>query len=92
MYTIQVHIANSDPVRLDVEELPSPLDNCVIGKNPRLASEATLPGTTIFEYSPDTGDLHVYQDENAEFEIALWFKKDELVDWQHVIDAWVLGQ
>ncbi|MCA9211476.1 MAG: PEP-CTERM sorting domain-containing protein [Planctomycetales bacterium] len=38
--------------------------------NPRLASEATLPGTTIFEYSPDTGDLHVYQDENAEFEIT----------------------
>ena len=38
--------------------------------NPRLATEANLPGTTIFDYSPDTGDLHVYQDENAEFEIT----------------------
>jgi len=38
--------------------------------HPRLAAEVSIPGTTIFEYSPDTGDLHVYQDAKAEFEIT----------------------
>ena len=37
---------------------------------PRLATEVAKPGTTIFEYSPDSGDLHVYQDPMAEFEIT----------------------
>lgn len=35
MYTILVHISNQEPVKLDVEELPKPTDNCVVGKNPR---------------------------------------------------------
>ena len=39
MYTIVLHISNSEPVKLDVEELPTPLDTCVIGKNPRLRSD-----------------------------------------------------
>lgn len=35
MPTILVHISNQEPVKLDVDELPKPTDNCVIGKNPR---------------------------------------------------------
>lgn len=34
-YRIQVHIAGDDPVVLDVEELPKPTDNYVIGMNPQ---------------------------------------------------------
>ncbi len=35
MITIQIHIANQEPIKLDVEELPDPRDNVIIGKNPR---------------------------------------------------------
>jgi hypothetical protein len=42
MYSILVHIANQEPVKLDVEELPKPTDNCIIGKNPRDRSDREL--------------------------------------------------
>jgi hypothetical protein len=35
MYTLLVHINNQEPVKVDVEELPTPSDNMVVGKNPR---------------------------------------------------------
>ncbi len=34
-YRIQVHIANDDPIVLDVEELPKPGDQFVMGSNPQ---------------------------------------------------------
>lgn len=34
-YQIQVHISGDDPVVLDVDELPSPNDQWIIGTNPR---------------------------------------------------------
>lgn len=33
-YRIQVHIANDDPVVMEVEELPQPTDQFVMGTNP----------------------------------------------------------
>ena len=39
MYSILVHISNSDPVKLDVEELPKTTDTCIIGRNPRERSD-----------------------------------------------------
>lgn len=35
MITLLVHISNSEPVKIDVEELPSPTDIMIIGRNPR---------------------------------------------------------
>ncbi len=35
MYTLLLHIANSEPVKIDVEELPNPGDYAIMGKNPR---------------------------------------------------------
>ena len=35
VYRIQVHIANDDPVVLEVEELPHPADQFVMGMNPQ---------------------------------------------------------
>lgn len=35
MQSILVHVANQDPVKLDVEELPDPSAQFVMGKNPR---------------------------------------------------------
>jgi hypothetical protein len=34
-YSILLHVANSEPVKVDVDELPMPTDNCIVGKNPR---------------------------------------------------------
>ncbi len=39
MITIQIHIANQDPIKLDVEELPKLTDIAVIGSNPRDRTE-----------------------------------------------------
>lgn len=39
MYQILVHIANSEPVKLDVDEIPSPTDTCIVGRNPRERSD-----------------------------------------------------
>ncbi len=35
MYTIIIHVANSAPVKVEVDELPDPQDTSVIGRNPR---------------------------------------------------------
>ena len=42
MHTIILHVANSEPIKVDVEELPDVADTCVIGKNPRLRSDREL--------------------------------------------------
>lgn len=42
MYSILVHIANQEPVKVDVDELPKPTDTCVIGKNPRQRTDGEL--------------------------------------------------
>ncbi len=35
MVTLLVHINNAEAFKLDVEEIPKPTDNALIGKNPR---------------------------------------------------------
>ncbi len=34
-YRLQIHISNDDPVVVDVENLPEPTDNFLIGSNPQ---------------------------------------------------------
>jgi hypothetical protein len=35
MITLLLHISNSEPVKLDVEDMPNPADLCITGRNPR---------------------------------------------------------
>lgn len=35
MITVLIHIANSDPVKCDIDEMPTPSDALVVAKNPR---------------------------------------------------------
>lgn len=35
MITLLLHMANAEPIKLDVENLPHPSDIMVIGRNPR---------------------------------------------------------
>ena len=39
MYTLILHVANAEPVKVDVDELPSPTDQVIIGRNPRERSD-----------------------------------------------------
>ncbi len=46
MISLLIHISNADPVKVDVDELPDPKDNCIIGRNPRERSDKDMD---IFE-------------------------------------------
>lgn len=35
MITLLIHVANAEPIKLDVEEMPDPSAIMIIGKNPR---------------------------------------------------------
>ncbi len=35
MYQVLVHVSGSEPVKLDIDELPNPTDTNLIGRNPR---------------------------------------------------------
>jgi hypothetical protein len=43
MYTIILHVANSAPVKLEVDELPNPTDVSVMGRNPRERNDKEFP-------------------------------------------------
>ena len=50
------------------------------------------PGTIRHDFALEVGrNLTHASDEpaNAEKEIALWFKKEELVDWKREVDKWI---
>lgn len=42
MITVLVHLANSEPIKLDIEELPKPGDQLLVGKNPREKTEREI--------------------------------------------------
>jgi nucleoside-diphosphate kinase len=53
------------------------------------------PGTLRHDYALITSrNLTHASDspENAELEIALWFKPDELFEWDRTVDPWLLGK
>lgn len=43
MPTIILHVANSEPVKVDVDELPDPRDTAIYGKNPRERNDKEFP-------------------------------------------------
>ena len=45
MRSILVHIANQDPVKIDVDELPEPSAQFVMGKNPRERNDREVDWT-----------------------------------------------
>lgn len=42
-FTILVHISNAEPVKLDVEELPTTVDVAIVGRNPRDRADKDMP-------------------------------------------------
>jgi len=43
MVSLLVHLANSEPVKLDVEEMPKTTDQVLIGRNPRDHADREIP-------------------------------------------------
>ena len=43
MITLLLHLNNTEPVKLDVDEMPTSADNFIIGKNPRERTEKEVP-------------------------------------------------
>lgn len=35
MITLLLHVSNSEPIKLDVDDMPHPSDVMIVGKNPR---------------------------------------------------------
>ncbi len=42
MITLVLHIANSEPIKVDVDEMPKPSDSVIVGKNPRERTDKEL--------------------------------------------------
>ncbi len=42
MISLLLHVSNSEPIKVDVDEMPSPQDFAIIGKNPRERSDKEL--------------------------------------------------
>lgn len=42
-YRLQIHIANDDPIVVDVDELPKPGDQYVLGMNPQRRDGKEVP-------------------------------------------------
>jgi len=55
----------------------------------------SAPGTIRHDFALEVGRNLIHASdkvETGEREVALWFKKDELVEWSRAVDAWVFEQ
>ena len=46
MITLLLHLSNSEPIKVDVDEMPNMTDQMILGKNPRERNDKEL---TIFD-------------------------------------------
>ena len=81
MLTLQIHIANSEPIKLDVEEMPSMTDIAIIGSNPRDRQEREVNwvddgvSTVIIPWSR-INYIQILPSEDEEEEFPLPFRND----------------
>jgi hypothetical protein len=81
MITLQIHIANSEPIKLDVEEMPQMSDIAIMGSNPRDRQERELSwvddgvSTVIIPWSR-INFVQVLPDQEADEEFPLPFRND----------------
>jgi hypothetical protein len=81
MITLLVHISNSDPVKLDVEELPNLTELAVMGSNPRDRKDKEVPWldegvTTIIIPWSRINYIQILPDTEAKEEFPLPFRND----------------
>lgn len=81
MITLLVHIANAEPVKLDVEEMPKLNDIVIIGSNPRDRKDKEVIWidegvTTIILPWSRINYIQVLPDKEAEEEFPMPFRND----------------
>ena len=81
MITLLVHIANSEPVKLDVEEMPKLTDIVIIGSNPRDRKDREVTWldegvTTIILPWSRINYIQLLPDKEAEEEFPMPFRND----------------
>lgn len=81
MLTLQIHIANGEPIKLDVEDMPSMTDIAIIGSNPRDRQEREVNwvddgvSTVIIPWSR-INYIQILPSEDEEEEFPLPFRND----------------
>jgi len=81
MITLLLHIANAEPVKIDVEELPGPNDIMIMGKNPRERNDKEVNwveegvNTVMFPWSR-INFIEILPDAGAVEEFPLPFRND----------------
>ena len=81
MITLQVHIANAEPIKLDVEEMPQLSDIAIMGSNPRDRQDRELNwvddgvSTIIVPWSR-INFIQILPDQEAQEEFPLPFRND----------------
>lgn len=81
MITLILHIANAEPVKVEVEEMPKASDNVVIGHNPRERSDKELSildegvVTVIFPWWR-INYVQVLPDPSEQADIPTFFRED----------------
>lgn len=81
MITLLVHISNSEPVKLDVEEMPKVTDLVIIGSNPRDRKDKEVTWiddgvTTIILPWSRISFIQVLSDGQGEEEFPLPYRND----------------
>jgi hypothetical protein len=81
MITLLVHLANAEPIKLDVEELPKPTDLVIVGSNPRDRKDKEVNWldegvTTVILPWARISFIQLLPDQEAEEEFPMPFRND----------------
>lgn len=81
MITLQIHLNNSEPIKLDVEKMPEMTDIAIIGSNPRDRMEREVNWiddgvTTIIVPWSRINYIQILPNTDAEEEFPLPFRND----------------
>jgi hypothetical protein len=81
MITLLLHIANSEPVKLDVEDLPHPSDLMILGRNPRDRKDREVEWldegvTTVMIPWSRINLIQVMPDPNAQSDVVMPWRND----------------
>jgi hypothetical protein len=81
MITLLLHIANQEPVKIDVEEMPNPSDVMILGRNPRDRKDKEVNWldegvTTVMVPWSRINMIQVLPSADAEAEFPMPFRND----------------
>jgi hypothetical protein len=81
MITLLLHVSNSEPIKLDVDDMPHPSDIMIVGKNPRDRKDREVDWlddgvTTVMFPWARINLIQVLPDPGAQAEFPLPYRND----------------